>query len=250
MTDPQHAQPRPRFSIKTVCIVLGTTIAALAASPARAQTSAPASTATPPGQTTQTSPAPKDTQPPAPAPRCNTRDLALCEDTNQLIWSEGFADAVGAFVGAGNADWLYKNGSKIDQVIAVLGGPPQVRQKIGNDLWLYGACRAHSCPEKGAIVLGNDGTIKAAAILHFSCGDTCADDYTLTIMGPDDKTLSDDMESWAKTTLADDARAYKQAKPPKIAKVEHIAAAGARKPATPGTNPAGSAQTPAPLPGK
>lgn len=179
--------------------------------------------------------------PPTPVAHCDTDHISLCEDTNELIWSKGFADQVGAFIGEGTASWLYANGSRIDQMIEVLGGPPQVRQKVGDDLWLYGACRAHSCPEKGAVIVSSKGDITAAAILHFTCTTTCQDDYTLTIIGAnDDKTLSDAIQNWAQTTINDDARTYKKANPPKIAKVEHLGPAGAgqAQPDAPASNAA------------
>ncbi|RCK51614.1 hypothetical protein TH25_07905 [Thalassospira profundimaris] len=161
---------------------------------------------------------------PAPAPHCDSDHMSLCEDTNELIWSKGFADKVGTFVGPGTASWLADHASRIDQMIQVLSGPPQMRQKIGDDLWLYGACRAHSCPEKGAVIVTNKGEITATAILHFACTKTCQDDYTLTILGPkDDKTLTDAIKNWAQTTIDDDAREFKKASPPKIVTVEHLA---------------------------
>ena len=159
-----------------------------------------------------------------PAPHCDSDHMSLCEDTNELIWSKGFADKVGAFVGPGKSSWLADNASRIDQMIQVLSGPPQIRQKVGDDLWLYGACRAHSCPEKGAVIVSGKGQITATAILHFACTTTCQDNYTLTIMGAeDDKTLTDAIKNWAQTTIDDDAREFKKATPPKIAKVENIA---------------------------
>lgn len=187
---------------------------------------------------------------PAPVPHCDSDHMSLCEDTNELIWSKGFADRVGAFVGPDTSSWLANNASRIDQMIQVLSGPPQIRQKIGDDLWLYGACRAHSCPEKGAVTVTGKGKITATAILHFACTTTCQDDYTLTIIGNDgDKSLSDNIENWAKTTLADDAKAYKKANPPKIAKIEHLGANGTPSPQTsdstpPASQPASAATAP------
>ncbi|OKH88437.1 hypothetical protein LF95_17710 [Thalassospira sp. TSL5-1] len=167
---------------------------------------------------------------PTPAPHCDSDHMSLCEDTNELIWSKGFADKVGTFVGPGTASWLAGNASRIDQMIQVLSGPPQIRQKIGDDLWLYGACRAHSCPEKGAVIVTGKGDISATAILHFACTTTCQDDYTLTILGPkDDKTLTDAIKNWAQTTIDDDAREFKKATPPKIATIEHLAPGAATK---------------------
>ncbi len=187
----------------------------------------------------------------APAPHCDSDHMSLCEDTNELIWSKGFADKVGAFVGPGKSSWLADNASRIDQMIQVLSGPPQIRQKVGDDLWLYGACRAHSCPEKGAVIVSGKGQITATAILHFACTTTCQDNYTLTIMGAeDDKTLTDAIKNWAQTTIDDDAREYKTVTPPKIAKVENIAPGSPAedkkkdKPASSKADKAGKAPTP------
>ncbi len=202
------------------------------------------------GDKTGTNNTAKDAATP-PAPHCDSDHMSLCEDTNELIWSKGFADKVGAFVGPGKSSWLADNASRIDQMIQVLSGPPQIRQKVGDDLWLYGACRAHSCPEKGAVIVSGKGQITATAILHFACTTTCQDNYTLTIMGAeDDKTLTDAIKNWAQTTIDDDAREYKTVTPPKIAKVENIAPGSPAedkkkdKPASSKADKAGKAPTP------
>jgi hypothetical protein len=251
VTDHPHRKNLASFCLPSFTVALTTGFVILSAFSAFAQTP-PAATNAAQGQPAAgqpaTTPAPASTPAP-PVEHCDTAHLSLCEDTNQLIWSKGFADNVGAYIGTGTANWLFKNGSKIDQMIDALSGPPQVRQKIGEDIWLYGACRERDCSEKGAIVLSSDGSIKAAALLHFSCGDRCKDDYTLTILGSDDKALSDGIENWAKTTLADDAKVHKLANPPKIATVEHIGTGGAgdkKAPQSTSTTPPAPSQTPAP----
>lgn len=106
------------------------------------------------------------------AARCSPLALEQCRDTNALIWSPEFKTELRHFFGLRRANFLYGGNPLLsDQAIAVLGGPPDEPQHIG-ELWRFTACRAHSCDEKGAAVLRPDGELVAVAILHMSCGET------------------------------------------------------------------------------
>ncbi len=104
----------------------------------------------------------------APVPRCAPTRLAACRDTNQLVASPAFTAAVQRFIGERKASYLYKDGDVAAQQIEVLGGPPEEPTRIG-ELYRFTACRAHSCPEKGAAVLDPAGKIVALAILYSPC---------------------------------------------------------------------------------
>lgn len=94
--------------------------------------------------------------------------LAACRDTNQLITAPAFTAAVRRFIGKRKASYLHANGDVTDQQIEVLHGPPDEPTRIGA-LYRFTACRAHSCPEKGAAVLDPAGKIVALAILYSPC---------------------------------------------------------------------------------
>jgi hypothetical protein len=111
----------------------------------------------------------------APAPRCVPTRLAACRDTNQLIMAPAFTAAVRRFIGTRKASYLYANGDVADQQIEVLHGPPDEPTRIGS-LYRFTACRAHSCPEKGAAVLDPAGKIVALAILYSPCATADARD--------------------------------------------------------------------------
>ncbi|HXH14545.1 MAG TPA: hypothetical protein VNJ10_00260 [Sphingomonas sp.] len=105
---------------------------------------------------------------PGPAPRCAPARPAACRGTNQLVASPAFTTAVRRFIGQRRASYLYKDGDVAAQQIEVLGGPPEEPTRIG-ELYRFTACRAHSCPEKGAAVLDTAGRIVALAILYSPC---------------------------------------------------------------------------------
>lgn len=96
-------------------------------------------------------------------PSCGLSNLNLCRNVNHLMSPE-FAVAVRQFIGPGRASLLYP-GSLADQQMDVLGGPPDDAMRVG-DLYRFSACRRHSCPEKGAVLLDSSGKIVATAILY------------------------------------------------------------------------------------
>ena len=104
----------------------------------------------------------------APVPRCAPARHAACRDTNQLVHAPAFTAAVRRFIGKRTASYLYKDGDVAAQQLDVLGGPPEAPTRIG-ELYRFTACRAHSCPEKGAAVLDPAGRIVALAILYSPC---------------------------------------------------------------------------------
>ncbi|WP_156359355.1 hypothetical protein [Sphingomonas sp. Leaf242] len=85
-----------------------------------------------------------------------------------MITAPAFTAAVRRFIGKRKASYLYANGDVADQQIEVLHGPPDEPTRIGA-LYRFTACRAHSCPEKGAAVLDPAGKIVALAILYSPC---------------------------------------------------------------------------------
>lgn len=111
------------------------------------------------------------------AAACSLSSPATCDNTKQLVWSDGFEAAVAAFVGPRRAAYLYADAPVAAQMIQVLGGPPDRPARPGR-YYRFTACRAHSCDEKGAAVLTSKGDIAPLAVLHMACalpdhGDHC-----------------------------------------------------------------------------
>jgi len=103
---------------------------------------------------------------------------------------------------------LHFPGLVADQIIAVLGGPPDHPSKIG-DRYRFTACQAHSCTQKGAAVLDPVGRLVALALLHSSCGDArpatdCYSHDTLTVFtrAPAEPDVVNDLSSWASSEIA------------------------------------------------
>jgi hypothetical protein len=148
---------------------------------------------------------------------CSVNTPAHCGDTSELVRSRGFASEIGKFLGEARADYLYPGNHPVsEQLLSVIGGPPDVPRRIGT-FWLFTACRFHSCDEKGAVVLRPDGEPVAVAILHTLCGKpnrdiACASRDVLSIYWrpplPQWETISDALSAWGKSAANAGADVY------------------------------------------
>ncbi len=159
--------------------------------------------------------------PPVAAPACTPYRPAACASINALIVQPGFARALKLYGGSAKADWLYAGGRVGDQLVEVLHGPPDAPASVGADLVRLSACRAHSCPEKGAAFLTSAGRIQAVAVLHFRCAKTCADDYTLSVVTRDPGRFVPLARAWAQAALDEDARQF-PASPGLVRRIERV----------------------------
>lgn len=100
---------------------------------------------------------------------CAPTHLSACADTNKLVWSPAFKHELAAFLRGMRGSYLDHNGPVIDQAMEVLHGPPDAPKRLADGSWLFTACRAHSCTEKGAVALSGAGRIRAFGILSFNC---------------------------------------------------------------------------------
>jgi hypothetical protein len=140
---------------------------------------------------------------------CSLKNLGACENTNELIWNKGFERALAAFIGNRETEYLYEGGRLTDEVTEVLGGPPD--EPIDFDgRYLFTACRAHSCTEKGAAVLRKDGQIDAVAVVWYPCAgknridQKCGYSATLSIFmrDPTDAILIERLKAWINAEFA------------------------------------------------
>lgn len=152
-------------------------------------------------------------QPPSGA--CSLSQPSRCGSTNELVWSRGFEPALRSFAGAARGNYLAANTSLAEQLHLALGGPPDEPRRLADGNWLFTACRAHSCMEKGAIVVDARGAIVAAGLLNFRCGtgrNPCSDNWALDIFvrsetvaageaGHAIRAWAREMEAQAPTTL-------------------------------------------------
>lgn len=166
-------------------------------------------------------------------PRCALARLDACRTAGELVWDRAFRRAVRAFLGQGNADYLY-HGRLADQQFAVLGGPPETSVRMG-DLYRFTACRAHSCDEKGVAVLRPDGTIVALGILHSACVQSappehCSSHLALTVFvnRPPAASVMENLTDWARSRVA---RAYRPAgpQPARLDRVETLLVRNGRR---------------------
>lgn len=146
----------------------------------------------------------------AATPRCSVKHPDRCRNTNQLVWSPGFDRAVRAFAGQSRTEHLYDGSLLNREMVEVLGGPPHDPVKW-NGRYIFSACRAHSCDEKGAVVLTPTGQIEALAMIWYPCAgkwrsqSSCADRPRLTILArqPNNMPLMKRLEKWAREALAE-----------------------------------------------
>lgn len=143
------------------------------------------------------------------AQHCGLHHPDRCTNTNQLILRHDVQTAIKDFIGdqPGNFFFPPSEGrtSAADDAIEALVAPTGQPTRLKDDSWFFAACRAHSCDEKGGIILAPDGRILAIAIVHYACGSgNCDKDATLAIFVANDSrrafsiaTLSD----WAKNEV-------------------------------------------------
>lgn len=99
-------------------------------------------------------------------PGCGMRNPVACQTTNELVRAPGFRRAVQSFGGKARTKALGAREALLsDVLIATLGGPPDGPIRLADGSFLFTACVAHSCTEKGAIVLTSSGSIAMAATL-------------------------------------------------------------------------------------
>lgn len=109
----------------------------------------------------------------SPEQRCGLARLSACRNTNVLVLDAGFQRALRTFAGQPRTDFLGdgKVGPLAQELIEVLHGPPDQPQQLNDGSFLFTACKAHECLNKGAVVLSSTGEILAAAMITESSVD-------------------------------------------------------------------------------
>ncbi len=140
---------------------------------------------------------------------CSPHELDACRDTAQLVQDAGFQAELKRFVGERPTRFLTGGGRAYGESLAVLSGPADPVQKIG-ELYLFSACKDQSCEEKGAVALDAGGDIVAVGVLHTECAKLlltrdCFERDTLsvfTVKGQEDQPLVETLSDWARRQVA------------------------------------------------
>ncbi|MDR3441316.1 hypothetical protein [Telmatospirillum sp.] len=128
---------------------------------------------------------------------CDVHSPMSCQNTNQFVNAGGYKE-VSKFLG--NAPGVSAKAKASQDMERVLDGPPLDRVDLPGNLYLFSACQAHNCDEKGAVVTGRDGSIIATGILHYP--KYPAPTLTLFIRDQQDRALVEPaLTNWAQSQL-------------------------------------------------
>ena len=96
-------------------------------------------------------------------------DFCAASDMNRMVWKPSFAQEVEGYFGENRADLYWDDGRIAEQVVEGLGGPPNPVEKLGGGLVMGSACRAHSCPERAAVIVRCPAEVVAFGVKYFKC---------------------------------------------------------------------------------
>lgn len=115
-------------------------------------------------------------------------------------------------VGSHTGSYLFPERSLFEQINLAAGipdagdGSSRMERELPGGFKLEFGCRQHNCPEKGAVLLSEDGRVVRAALISFKCQANCEKERTLTIFkrasdesDPASATLDDLIKDWAQS---------------------------------------------------
>ncbi len=135
----------------------------------------------------------------------SAKDFCSYPDTNGLVWDKKFESAIKGFFGSEKLEYFYRRSTTANQVMAGLGGVPDVLVRLDAKHVIASACRHQSCVEKAAVVLACPDKLVAVGIFHSDClskapSENCASERHLTVYSRDDNALARvAIESWGRT---------------------------------------------------
>jgi hypothetical protein len=156
------------------------------------------------------------------ARHCSVADVQACSAMWDLVGCKDFGVAMRRFLGPGKATWTMENWDKTDQVLTTLSVSSEDPTPIAHGLIRMGGCFPHHCPERGEVFFGEDGEIKAVALLYHDCmGKTCTgeEDYTLRILVRENShMLIGHAKEWADQEMHTDNEKFPQFGPHRLSR--------------------------------
>jgi hypothetical protein len=111
-----------------------------------------------------------------PAGPCRLIDPSTCSNTNELVKSSGFAQALGHFANSAKASYFRSNRSLSEQALTALGGAPENVVRLEDKHFLFAAAPPHDRGGDAAVVILNEfGQIEALGFSSFHCDVSCED---------------------------------------------------------------------------
>jgi hypothetical protein len=140
---------------------------------------------------------------PKPLP-CPSRAFVQCADTRALTANPGFQAALHDFLGASHERLLHGDRPLYDQVMELMAHPDAASApRVGEDMRLYAGCRRMACPEKAAVIVGQQGIV-AVGLIDYTHGDPTLEvivrHATVSARGPQ---LA--LRTWAESAVAQQA---------------------------------------------
>ena len=99
--------------------------------------------------------------------RCTLTALHRCRDTSQLVLDSNFRNELKRFT-RGSRAWrdTYRR-TLYAETLNLLHGPPDEPKRLSNGNYLFTACMAHSCRNKGAAIMTRSGRIVALGMIDY-----------------------------------------------------------------------------------
>jgi hypothetical protein len=91
----------------------------------------------------------------------------------------------------------------------LLHGPPDQPKRLGNGNYLFTGCMAHSCPNKGAVILTRAGRIVALGMLDYDDGQRGVETVSLPVLAiivhrrTPLRGVAEPLKSWASQRVAE-----------------------------------------------
>jgi len=130
----------------------------------------------------------------------------------QRVEREARSRALRDLVGSQAGSYLFAERSLYEQINLAMGipdsgdGSAKRERELHGGFKLYSGCRQHSCREKGAVLMSDDGHAVRAALISFKCQTSCGKEPILTIFkrasdvsDPADAMLDDLIKDWAQS---------------------------------------------------
>ena len=144
--------------------------------------------------------------------RCSLAALQRCRNTSELVLDSNFRNELRRFT-RGSRAWrdTYRH-TLYAEALNLLHGPPDEPKRLSNGNYLFTACMAHSCPNKGAVILTPSGRIVALGMIDYDEAQRDFDYLPVLAIAVEKQTplmsVSEPLKNWASEQMAAQTREF------------------------------------------